>query len=176
MGLALARRQMRQEAGERVDRPALAGRQAQDLAFEREMIAGLGLAIAGLLARHPLDLEVVKREFVVAHARLLDSNLAHASCLVHRAPIGLVLRRSGGEAVLELSGVTKRLGGTLAVDGVSFSVRRGSITGLIGPNGAGKTTLFNAIAGLFAPTRGSIRFAGDEIAGRAPYAIFRKGI
>jgi branched-chain amino acid transport system ATP-binding protein len=78
--------------------------------------------------------------------------------------------------VLELNGVTKRLGGTLAVDGVSFAVRPGSITGLIGPNGAGKTTLFNTIAGLFPPTRGSIRFAGDEIAGRAPHAVFRKGI
>jgi len=78
--------------------------------------------------------------------------------------------------VLEVKGVTKRLGGTLAVDGVSFAVRPGSITGLIGPNGAGKTTLFNTIAGLFAPTRGSIRFAGAEIAGRAPYAIFRRGI
>jgi len=78
--------------------------------------------------------------------------------------------------VLEARGVTKRLGGTLAVDAVSFAVRPGSITGLIGPNGAGKTTLFNTIAGLFPPTRGSIRFAGAEIAGRAPYAIFRKGI
>jgi branched-chain amino acid transport system ATP-binding protein len=78
--------------------------------------------------------------------------------------------------VLEARGVTKRLGGTLAVDGVSFAVRPGSITGLIGPNGAGKTTLFNTIAGIFAPTRGSIRFAGAEIAGRAPYAIFRRGI
>jgi branched-chain amino acid transport system ATP-binding protein len=78
--------------------------------------------------------------------------------------------------VLELEGVTKRLGGTLAVDGVSFAVRAGSITGLIGPNGAGKTTLFNTIAGLLRPTHGSIRFAGHEIAGRAPYAIFRKGI
>ena len=78
--------------------------------------------------------------------------------------------------MLELEGVTKRLGGTLAVDGVSFAVRAGSITGLIGPNGAGKTTLFNTIAGLLRPTHGSIRFAGHEIAGRAPYAIFRKGI
>jgi len=78
--------------------------------------------------------------------------------------------------VLELNGVTKRLGGTLAVDSVSFAVRPGSITGLIGPNGAGKTTLFNTIAGLFAPTRGSIRFAGREIAGQAPHAIFGKGI
>jgi branched-chain amino acid transport system ATP-binding protein len=78
--------------------------------------------------------------------------------------------------VLEVAGVTKRLGGTLAVDGVSFAVKPGSITGLIGPNGAGKTTLFNTIAGHFAPTRGSIRFAGREIAGRAPYAIFREGI
>ena len=78
--------------------------------------------------------------------------------------------------MLELHDVTKRLGGTLAVDGVSFAVKPGSITGLIGPNGAGKTTLFNTVAGLFAPTRGRIRFAGAEIAGRAPYAIFRKGI
>ena len=78
--------------------------------------------------------------------------------------------------MLEVAAVTKRLGGTLAVDGVSFAVKPGSITGLIGPNGAGKTTLFNTIVGHFAPTRGSIRFAGREIAGRTPYAIFREGI
>jgi branched-chain amino acid transport system ATP-binding protein len=62
--------------------------------------------------------------------------------------------------VLELHDVTKRLGATLAVDGVSFAVKPGTITGLIGPNGAGKTTLFNTVAGHYAPTRGSIRFAG----------------
>ena len=78
--------------------------------------------------------------------------------------------------MLEVEGVTKRFGAALAVDGVSFRVRQGSITGLIGPNGAGKTTLFNTIAGLFPPTKGSIRFAGAEIGGHAPYSIFRRGV
>jgi branched-chain amino acid transport system ATP-binding protein len=90
--------------------------------------------------------------------------------------LALFVRSAEGGIVLELTGVTKRLGGTLAVDDVSFRLRPGSITGLIGPNGAGKTTLFNTIAGQWAPSAGSIRFAGHEIAGRAPYAIFRRGI
>jgi len=78
--------------------------------------------------------------------------------------------------VLELEDVTKRFGAATAVDGVSFRVRPGSITGLIGPNGAGKTTLFNTIAGLFPPSRGRIRFDGAEIGGRPPYTIFRRGV
>jgi branched-chain amino acid transport system ATP-binding protein len=78
--------------------------------------------------------------------------------------------------LLSVDGVAKRFRGLLAVDNVSFRVAQGSIFAVIGPNGAGKTTLFNVIAGMFAPDRGSIAFAGERIDGLAPDEICRRGI
>ncbi|HMQ73799.1 MAG TPA: ATP-binding cassette domain-containing protein, partial [Rubrivivax sp.] len=57
-------------------------------------------------------------------------------------------------AVLRVEHMTMRFGGLLAVDDLSFDVRRGEITALIGPNGAGKTTVFNCITGFYKPTEG----------------------
>jgi branched-chain amino acid transport system ATP-binding protein len=79
-------------------------------------------------------------------------------------------------ALLSVEAVSKRFRGLLAVDNVSFRVARGSILAVIGPNGAGKTTLFNIIAGVFAPDRGSIAFAGERIDGLAPDEICRRGV
>ncbi len=79
-------------------------------------------------------------------------------------------------ALLEVEGLTKRFGGLVANDGVSFALGAGEILGLIGPNGAGKTTLFNCLAGFFPPTRGSIRLDGSPIAGLPPEAVARRGI
>ena len=79
-------------------------------------------------------------------------------------------------ALLEITDVHKSFGGVQAVSGCSFGLAEGAITGLIGPNGAGKTTLFNMIAGAFPPTSGSIRFAGEEIAGLPAHRLFHKGI
>jgi branched-chain amino acid transport system ATP-binding protein len=59
--------------------------------------------------------------------------------------------------ILEVTGLTMRFGGLVAVDGVSFSAMRGEITALIGPNGAGKTTVFNCITGFYRPSGGAIR-------------------
>ncbi|MBV8889549.1 MAG: ATP-binding cassette domain-containing protein, partial [Alphaproteobacteria bacterium] len=78
--------------------------------------------------------------------------------------------------MLEVAGLTKRFGGFLAVNDISFAVRRGEILGLIGPNGSGKSTTFNLIAGVFAPTSGSVRFDGREIAGATPHGICRMGL
>ena len=80
------------------------------------------------------------------------------------------------DALLEVSGLVKRFGGHIAVDGATFEVARGSITGLIGPNGAGKTTCFNCIAGALKPDGGRVRFAGEEITGLPPYRVFRRGL
>jgi branched-chain amino acid transport system ATP-binding protein len=79
-------------------------------------------------------------------------------------------------ALLTVDGVSKRFRGLLAVDNVSFRVAQGSIFAVIGPNGAGKTTLFNIIAGMSAPDRGSIAFAGERIEGLPPDEICRRGI
>jgi branched-chain amino acid transport system ATP-binding protein len=78
--------------------------------------------------------------------------------------------------MLAVEGLTKRFGGFLAVNQVSFEVREGEILGLIGPNGSGKSTTFNLIAGTLRPSAGSVRFAGAEIAGLPAHAICRQGI
>ena len=72
--------------------------------------------------------------------------------------------------------VHKYFGGIHAVEGASFEIAAGSITGLIGPNGAGKTTLFNCIAGLFPPTKGRILLDGDDITGLKPHQLFGRGL
>ncbi len=78
--------------------------------------------------------------------------------------------------MLSVSRLTKRFGGFTAVNEVSFDVARGEILGLIGPNGSGKSTTFNVIAGLYAPSAGSVRFDGTEIGGLSPSEICRRGI
>jgi branched-chain amino acid transport system ATP-binding protein len=78
--------------------------------------------------------------------------------------------------VLEASGMTRRFGGLVAVDNVSFGVRQGEIFGLIGPNGAGKTTLFNLITGLTSPSSGSLLYQGRNITGLRPHRIAALGI
>ena len=81
----------------------------------------------------------------------------------------------GGE-LLRLEGVGVRFGGLKAVDGLSFGVDAGQVVGLIGPNGAGKTTAFNLITGVYKPSEGRVRFAGQDITGWAPHRIARAGI
>jgi branched-chain amino acid transport system ATP-binding protein len=78
--------------------------------------------------------------------------------------------------MLAVDGLTKRFGGFLAVNQVSFEARQGEILGLIGPNGSGKSTTFNLIAGNLSPTAGSIRFEGADIGGLPAHAICHKGI
>lgn len=80
------------------------------------------------------------------------------------------------QAVLKLDKATIRFGGLLAVDNVSFELKRGVLFGLIGPNGAGKTTVFNIVTGVYKPTSGDILFHGENINGLAPHKIARKGI
>ena len=69
---------------------------------------------------------------------------------------------------LKLEGVTRRFGGLVAVDDVSFEVPTEGVTAVIGPNGAGKTTLFNLISGSLPPSAGQIVFDGQDITGRPP--------
>lgn len=76
--------------------------------------------------------------------------------------------------ILETRNLTKDFGAFRAVDGVSMSVRPGSITGLIGPNGAGKSTFFNVLTGVLAPTKGQVFLNGRDITGLAPDALFAK--
>ena len=74
-------------------------------------------------------------------------------------------------ALLEVRNVTKRFGGLVAVNDVSFDVGEGSIVGLIGPNGAGKTTTFNVITGNYRANAGSVTFAGRSLVGMKTHRI-----
>jgi branched-chain amino acid transport system ATP-binding protein len=78
--------------------------------------------------------------------------------------------------VLAVNGLSKRFGGFLAVNQVSFEVQQGEILGLIGPNGSGKSTTFNLIAGTLKPTGGSVRLDGHEIGGLPAHRICRMGL
>jgi branched-chain amino acid transport system ATP-binding protein len=78
--------------------------------------------------------------------------------------------------LLELRDVTRRFGGVVALDEVSFSVEQGEIAGLIGPNGAGKTTAFNIITRLYRPEQGEIVFDGESLLRTSPHKIVRRGI
>ena len=78
--------------------------------------------------------------------------------------------------MLVATDLSKRFGGFLAVNRVSFEVREGEIVGLIGPNGSGKSTTFNLIAGTLRPTAGAIRFRDEDITGLPAHAICHRGI
>jgi branched-chain amino acid transport system ATP-binding protein len=79
-------------------------------------------------------------------------------------------------SLLELHSVSKRFGGLLANQEISFSVGAGQIVGLIGPNGAGKTTAFNCVAGYYTPSSGRIDLNGKTISGLSPEACARAGV
>ena len=79
-------------------------------------------------------------------------------------------------ALLEIKELRLAFGGVTALDGVTFLVRAGTITGLIGPNGAGKTTLFNTVSGMLRPLAGRVQFAGQDITGLPPERVTRAGL
>jgi branched-chain amino acid transport system ATP-binding protein len=79
-------------------------------------------------------------------------------------------------ATLEVSGLTKRFGGLVAVKNMGFHVRAGEILGLIGPNGSGKSTVMKLIMGIERPDAGSVRIDGVEVAGFPSHRIARMGV
>ena len=83
---------------------------------------------------------------------------------------------SQDDVILEARDLVKDFAGFLAVNHVSFNVKRGTIHALIGPNGAGKTTLFNLITKFLPPTSGKIQFRGEDITPLAPADVARKGL
>jgi ABC-type branched-subunit amino acid transport system ATPase component len=78
--------------------------------------------------------------------------------------------------ILEVVDLVKHYGGVRAVDGVSFSVERGTITGLIGPNGAGKSTALNVIGGFLTPDSGRVLLDGEDVTGQAMHRLARRGL
>jgi branched-chain amino acid transport system ATP-binding protein len=78
--------------------------------------------------------------------------------------------------LLELSGVTMRFGGLVAVNDLQLEMEAGQLYGLIGPNGAGKTTVFNVITGVYKPTAGEITMDGESLGGKRTGRITRHGV
>jgi len=78
--------------------------------------------------------------------------------------------------MLKVENMTKEFGGLRAVDSLNLAIEKGQILGLIGPNGAGKSTAFNCIAGVFAPTAGTVTFDGEVINGCKPWNLCKKGL
>src|SRR5881409_3180475 len=80
------------------------------------------------------------------------------------------------ETILSVHDASVRFGGVMAVNEVSFDVRRGEVFTLIGPNGAGKTTVFNLISRIYVPTAGEIEFDGQALSKVAPHEVATLGI
>lgn len=80
------------------------------------------------------------------------------------------------DSLLQISGLCKNFGGLKAVDEIGFNLAAGELLGVIGPNGSGKTTLVNLITGFVKPNRGRIIYNGENIIGKPPYKIVRRGI
>ena len=102
---------------------------------------------------------------------LLDAGAPTAApAAPHSSALTLAHREAAapGTVVLEATGLTKRFGGLVAVDGVDLTVRAGSIVGLIGANGAGKTTLFEILGGFTKADGGTVEFLGDDVTGWRP--------
>ena len=78
--------------------------------------------------------------------------------------------------LLEVNNIGISFGGLRAVDNVSLTIKNGQLYGLIGPNGSGKTTLFNMITGVYKPTSGTFYFKGENLTGKSPVEINKKGI
>jgi branched-chain amino acid transport system ATP-binding protein len=78
--------------------------------------------------------------------------------------------------ILSLKNVTMKFGGVVALNDVSFDIKKQEILGLIGPNGAGKTTVFNVITGVYQVTEGDITFEGASVKGKKRYKITRGGV
>jgi len=80
------------------------------------------------------------------------------------------------ENILEVDSIRQEFGGLVALEDVSFSVRKGEIHGLIGPNGAGKSTMINVMTGIYKPRQGTISIAGTKLNGMRPDQIYAVGV
>ncbi len=112
----------------------------------------------------------------VVDVTALDPALADPDAVADAVAPQREIRVDEGEALLRTDGLTVKFGGLVALDDVSFEIRRGEILGLIGPNGAGKTTCFNAITGVYRPSGGTVTFDGRPLGKIKRNEITRLGI
>ena len=92
-------------------------------------------------------------------------------------PLDVPLPRNGErEVVLSVTGLSKKFGGIVAAQDLTFSLWRGHISALVGPNGAGKTTVFNLLTGAIKPDAGRVLLRGEDVTGAAPDTIAHRGM
>ncbi len=92
------------------------------------------------------------------------------------AEVKKIYAEDGREIVLKADHLCIQFGGLKAVDNVNIEIKKGELYGLIGPNGAGKTTVFNLLTGVYKPTMGRFYLCGEELTGKAPAEMNKKGI
>ncbi|WP_269497886.1 ABC transporter ATP-binding protein [Castellaniella sp. S9] len=83
---------------------------------------------------------------------------------------------SSGNVLSEVTDLTMRFGGVVALDRLNMQILEGEILGLLGPNGSGKTTFFNVLTGLYKATAGRVTFEGQDVIGRSPQEVYRMGV
>ena len=143
-----------------------------ELASSIELIFGLILVFMMLFRREGL-MPATRR----TAALTLDEQTAQAGRGgFDRLPALAAANPRAAGPLLEISDLTVRFGGLVALRSVELNVPAGTVVAVIGPNGSGKSTLFNAVTGLVAPDRGNILFSGEAIARSRPHAVLERGI
>ena len=157
------------------------------------LLCGAGSLFGPLLGAVPLVLlfEVLSANFPNYFSILLGIVFIVIVYLLPRGVIGLIPAKAPAArapavappdmktaqgAPLEVVGLRKAFGGLVAVDDLSFAVKRGELIGLIGPNGSGKTTALNLISGALSPDAGAIRFKGRDLGKTPAFRIARLGL
>jgi branched-chain amino acid transport system permease protein len=143
-----------------------------DLAQSIELIFGIILVLMMLYRRQGL-IPATRRVAALS----MDEQKTHVVRGGFQALSGLgAIEGERAGPLLEVEGLTVRFGGLVALRSVSLSVPAHGIVAVIGPNGSGKSTLFNAVTGLLRADSGSVRFAGEQIAGMPPHRVLQRGI
>ncbi len=148
-----------------------ARRQQQPLAGRVEMVRSEGWVPN--VSTEVAQLARAEQQFLQETATVTAGEPVTGNGDEERARAGLWAR---APVVLEVTGLSKRFGGIIAADDLTFTLRQGAIVALVGPNGAGKTTVFNLLTAFIPPDSGSIRLRGVELVGAAPDEVARMGM
>ena len=137
-----------------------------------------GVLFVAFIVFSPTGLVGLYERLTARWRKVLDGDAAMSARLAGTVALPAFLRPPpvGDAVVLEAQSLVKQFGGIQAVRDMSLRVRDRTLHALIGPNGAGKTTAFNLISGLFTPDQGTVRLAGQAIAGQSPEQITLAGI
>jgi branched-chain amino acid transport system permease protein len=136
---------------------------------------GYGLVVVAVVVFAPTGLAGVPARVMGFYRRRRPGG-GPAAVLEAFQPFAVAAAPSAGGVLLDVSHLTMRFRGVVALKDVSLSVRSGEILGIVGPNGSGKTTLFNVISGLYRPSSGRIALAGRAIAGAPAHRVSRLGV